>query len=105
MRNWLLKAVQVAIAAAVVIGIVETNDQPHLGAALILGIGVAFAITVVPVGVYEIIKGEIRKRRAIRARQRDPIHPLEEDEQFDPVSLKQKGSQRLSARHGRKELP
>lgn len=65
MRNVLLMAVQAAIVIFVVAWAIET-DQPNKGAALILGVGVAFALTVVPVALYHMIIGEIRKRRASR---------------------------------------
>jgi hypothetical protein len=67
MRNWLWMAVQAVIVAGVVFWVVQTQPEPRMGAAVLLGIGVAFAVTIVPVGVYEIIKGEMRKRRNRRA--------------------------------------
>lgn len=100
MRQFLLKVIQAGIVLAVVVWAIKTK-QPNAGAAFLLGVGLAIAVTVAPVALYHMILGEIRKRRASRDIAGQTIQRLGEPEPEPYVSLPSKGKRLASERGDR----
>lgn len=102
MRDFFLRVVQAAIVLGCVALELIVLKQGRAGAAFLVGIGVAIAVTVAPVALYDMIRGEIRKRRAIREqranrsrRQAEPLPELYDDQDW----LSEPSPRELQSRH------
>ncbi len=102
MRDFCLRVIQAAIVLGCVALELIVFKQGRTGAAFLVGIGVAIAVTVAPVALYDMIRGEIRKRRAIREqranRSRQPAEPLPEHF-YDQDWLENPYRQGLGSKH------